>query len=102
MHMLVAVTDDQIVGTIGAAEHGDEGHIRGMAVLPEWHGKGVAAQLLSRIEEWLCSRGCRCVTLDTTLPLKTAMRFYERNGYRRSGKISDFFGMTLVEYMKEL
>jgi len=28
------------------------------------------------------------------------MRFYEKHGYRRSGKVSDFFGMPLVEYVK--
>jgi len=30
------------------------------------------------------------------------MRFYERHGYRRSGKIGDFFGMALIEYVKVL
>jgi len=30
------------------------------------------------------------------------MRFYEKHGYRRSGKVSDFFGMPLVEYAKPL
>jgi hypothetical protein len=42
------------------------------------------------------------VSLDTTEPLRRAMRFYERNGYQRSGKVTDFFGMTLIEYIKEL
>jgi hypothetical protein len=28
------------------------------------------------------------------------MRFYEKNGYRRTGKITDFFGMLLIEYAK--
>ena len=31
-----------------------------------------------------------------------AMKFYENNGYRKSGQITDFFGMPLVEYVKEL
>jgi len=79
-----------------------EGHLRGMAVLPDWHGSGVAAKLLSAIEAWLRSKGCKRITLDTTLPLKTAMRFYEKHGYHRSGKIADFFGMELVEYEKQL
>jgi hypothetical protein len=30
------------------------------------------------------------------------MRFYERNGYRRTGKVGDFFGMPRIEYAKEL
>ena len=61
-----------------------------------------AAALLAAVEEWLHSRGCKRVTLDTTLPLRAAMKFYEKNGYRRSGIVTDFFGMPLLEYVKEL
>jgi len=30
------------------------------------------------------------------------MRFYEKNGFRRSGKVTDFYGMPLFEYVKTL
>jgi len=102
MHVLVAVSVKQIAGTVaGSAENG-EGHLRGMAVLPMWRGTGLAGALLAAIESWLRSRACRRVTLDTTLPLSPAIRFYEKNGYKKSGQVSDFFGMPLVEYVKEL
>ena len=42
------------------------------------------------------------VSLDTTEPLRRAVRFYERHGFRPSGRVSDFFGMPLFEYVKEL
>ena len=58
--------------------------------------------LLAAIEDWLRIRGCKQVTLDTTEPLKSAIAFYEKNGYRRSGHVSDFFGMGLIEYSKKL
>jgi len=102
MHALVATIAGNVVGTIAASANGEAGHLRGMAVLPEWRGSGVAIKLLAAIEHWLHSRGCNQVTLDTTLPLKTAMRFYEKNGYYRSGNISDFFGMPLIEYVKPI
>jgi GNAT superfamily N-acetyltransferase len=104
MHALVATVSGNVVGTISAAWHPDtrEGHLRGMAVLPEWYGRGVAAKLLTTIEAWLLSRGCKRITLDTTVPLAAAMRFYEKHGYHRSGKIGDFFGMPLIEYEKRL
>lgn len=107
MRVLVATAESAasepiILGTVAGAASGNEGHLRGMAVLPESQGTGVASQLLSTIEVWLREQGCRRVTLDTTLPLKAAMRFYEKSGYVRSGRISDFFGMTLVEYVKSL
>jgi ribosomal protein S18 acetylase RimI-like enzyme len=73
-----------------------------MGVLPEWQGRGVAKQLLDGAEAELRESGCKRVTLDTTEPLVPAMHFYERNGFRRTGKISDFFSMPLIEYAKEI
>ena len=102
MHVLVAVSSEQIAGTVAGSQANGEGHLRGMAVLPECRGNGLAGTLLTAIEGWLKDHGGNRVTLNTTLPLQTAIKFYEKNGYRRSGQIADFFGMPLVEYVKEL
>jgi GNAT superfamily N-acetyltransferase len=104
MSLFVAVDQrGEVVGTIGCASLEDgEGHLRGMAVLPQWQGSGVAAQLLDQAESELLDLGCARVTLDTTAPLKRAMRFYERHGYKPTGRVTDFFGMPLFEYAKEL
>lgn len=92
-----------IVGTIASAAAGDgTGHIRGMAVHPDFQGKGAADQLLHAAEAALRAAGCTRVTLDTTAPLQRAIRFYERNGYRATGHVDDFYGMELFEYAKEL
>ena len=103
MDILVAVSPQEgIVGTIALSETAGEGHLRGMAVMPAWQGRGVAAALLLAAEAELLLRGCNRITLDTTDPLQRAMRFYETHGYRRSGRITDFFAMRLHEYVKEL
>ena len=108
MRLFVAISDaGEVVGTIGchvveSSASSKEGHIRGMAVLPAWQGSGVAAQLLKSAETELHTRGCSWISLDTTEPLVAAQRFYEKNGYNRSGKITDFFGMPLIEYVKTL
>ncbi|MGH9534417.1 MAG: GNAT family N-acetyltransferase [Terriglobales bacterium] len=91
-----------IAGTVGGAASGSDGHIRGMAVRPEFAGSGMAQALLDAIEAELRSRGAVRITLDTTRPLRRAMRFYERNGYRRTGVERDFFAMPLIEYAKAL
>ncbi len=102
MHVLVATASGNVVGTVAGACHAAEGHLRGMAVLPQWRRLGVAAKLLAAIESYLSARGCKRITLDTTLPLQAAMKFYEKNGYRRSANIADFSGMPLLEYVKQL
>jgi GNAT superfamily N-acetyltransferase len=106
MTILVAEAEARIVGTIACSvTNGSsprEGHLRGMAVLPDSLGTGVAEKLLAAAEEELRTSGCEVVTLDTTAPLQRAIRFYERNGYRATGKVGDFFGMPLYEYAKRL
>ena len=104
MSVFVAVNScEQVVGTIAASVASlEEGHLRGMAVLPAMRGTGIAAQLLQQAEAELGQFGCVRVTLDTTEPLLRAMRFYEKHGYRRSGKTKDFLGMLLIEYQKTL
>jgi GNAT superfamily N-acetyltransferase len=102
MAVLVATDEDgKIVGTVaGKLVNREEGHLRGMAVLSQWQGHGIAERLLAAIESHLQSQGCKRITLDTTEPLKRAARFYERNGYRLSGRVTEFFGMPLYEYVK--
>ena len=40
MHLLVATVAGEVVGTISASSHGEQRHLRGMVVLPEWRGTG--------------------------------------------------------------
>ncbi len=104
MTVLVAVDDSaDVVGTIAwARESNTTGHLRGMALDPQWQGTGAAQALLDEALSSLVESGCHHVTLDTTLPLRRAVRFYEKNGFRKSGKVSDFYGMPLYEYRRDL
>jgi ribosomal protein S18 acetylase RimI-like enzyme len=102
MTVLVALDPSgRVVGTLAykMVDH-TEGHFRGMAVLSECQGTGIADQLLERAEAELSDQNCSHITLDTTEPLERAMSFYERHGFLRSGKVQDFFGMPLIEYVK--
>jgi ribosomal protein S18 acetylase RimI-like enzyme len=105
-HMSLFIAEDskrKVIGTVGChLKSPDEGHIRGMAVVPEWQGKGVAQRLLAAAESEIRGRGCRRISLDTTDPLTRAIHFYEKQSYRRTGRVDDFFGMPLHEFVKEL
>lgn len=104
MSVFVAISvSGQVIGTVACQvlQHG-VGYLRGMAVRPECQGLGVSQQLLECAEAELARAGCRTITLNTTKPLKRAIRFYEKNGYRPTGNVRDFFGMPLFEYSKSL
>jgi len=92
-----------VIGTVGCRVGADgEGHIRGMAVRPAFHGLGVAGLLLEAVESEMRAGGCSRIHLDTTEPLKRAIRFYEKRGFRPSGRVHAYFGMSLFEYVKLL
>ncbi len=104
MHVFVAVrSQGEVIGSIACAiADSNEGHLRGMAVMPQFQGHKIAESLLQAAEEELRRLGSSRITLDTTEPLLRAVRFYESHGYRRSGKITDFFGMPLHEFVKQM
>ena len=104
MTVFVAVdAAEQVIGTIACHRSSErEGHLRGMAVLSSAQGQGIAAALIRAAEAELFGSGCERITLDTTKVLHRAMRFYESQGYARTGVISDFFGMELIEWAKSL
>jgi ribosomal protein S18 acetylase RimI-like enzyme len=104
MHVRVAVTGtSRVVGTFAwALDAPGVGHLRGMAVEPARHGTGLASELLERALRELADAGARRVTLDTTAPLARAVRFYEKNGFRRTGRVRDFYGMPLFEFARDV
>ena len=103
MRIFVACDEsDEVLGTIACGVTEGEGHLRGMAVLSRLQGRAVAARLLAAAEAALQEQECPRVTLDTTAPLVRAIGFYERHGYSRSGKVTDFYGMPLYEFAKSL
>lgn len=88
MTMYVADTDDgAVAGTVCWQKLGEgEGHIRGMSVRPSHRGSGRADRLLAHAEADMRAAGSASVTLDTTAFLHAAIRFYEKHGYRRTGR----------------
>jgi GNAT superfamily N-acetyltransferase len=102
MCVLVAVSEGEVIGTIGCKVTGKEGHLRRMAVVPSWQGTNTASALVQAAETELRNHQCKFITLDTTEPLKRAIRFYQKCGFSASGRVSDFFGMPLYEYVKSL
>ncbi|MFX1435656.1 MAG: GNAT family N-acetyltransferase [Promethearchaeota archaeon] len=105
--MTIYVAIDQrknIIGTIGWQKiNNEEGHIRGMAVLPKWQGmKSPATALLFTVENDAIAKECTFLTLDTTAVLKRARTFYKKHGFVETGKTGDFFNSTIYEYIKYL
>lgn len=102
MCLFVACSGGEVVGRVGCSVNGADGHLRAMAVLHGWQGRGVAAALLEATEAELRTKQCTGVTLDTTRPLTRAVWFYQAHGFAASGRVTDFFDVPLYEYGKSL
>jgi len=105
MNVYVAVDKNgEVIGTIGWQKISQsEGHIQGMGVIPIWQGKkSPVKSLLQHVELAARKEGCKIISLDTTGILKRAQRFYEKNGYKKTGRTGDFFGSKIFEFIKEL
>lgn len=71
--------DDQVVGfAMGNRENGEMWVI---ALLPGYEGRGIGAELLTRVEDWLWSKGWAEIWLTTDVdPTRRAYGFYQRQG----------------------
>ena len=98
----VVIQSGKESGFIAGADVTEFDQMSDPAVLPEALGSTTASRLLQAAERALLRAGCSRVTLDTTRPLQRAVAFYQRHGYRPTGRIRDFYGMPLFEHSKEI
>lgn len=75
---LVAEAEGEIVGVVGMEYRGSYGLLRSTAVAPEWRGRGLARQLVTRIVAEAEARGIRALYLLTT----TAETYFPSFGFQ--------------------
>jgi len=91
------------MGTAAAVVKGESVYIRGMAVLPSARGLGAGAKLLRQVEDWAASQRCNRLFLSTTPFLHSAIRLYEKTGFRRmDGGLHDLLGTPLFTMEKAI
>ena len=91
--LLVAERDGQLLGygLGGAGQERAQGWLLSLAVLPQARGLGLAAAIITRLEQALLAQGCSRVRL-TVDPDNPARRLYQRLGYRELARDPAYFG----------
>jgi ribosomal protein S18 acetylase RimI-like enzyme len=79
-----------IAGSFLVAEDATRAQLISMWTAPTHRRKGVGQMLVSRVLEWAKSRGARVLQLMVTSPNEGALRFYERLGFTRTGRIEPY------------
>jgi GNAT superfamily N-acetyltransferase len=98
----VALHANVIVGTVSAHPEGEALHIRSMAVRPSMRGRGIGRLLLQRVEKFASANRYKHLILNTTPFLASAIRLYERFGFRATGSEHDWFGTTVSAMAKQV
>ena len=86
--MLVALEDNDIVGSVMAGYDGHRGWISRIAVLRSHQKTGIGEALISAAEERLAALGCIKVNLQVVESNSVAVGFYQRAGYQVEKRIS--------------
>ncbi len=88
----VAVTELRVVGMIGLRvgvlyeKNGLHGQVMALVVDREYQGAGIGSLLVERAERWFCDKGVQSVVLGSGYQRTAAHQFYERRGFRATGK----------------
>ena len=93
-HVIVAYDDGQPVAC-GAIKEYEPGtmEVKRMFTLPASRGKGIAARVLSELENWASElKYAKCV-LETGKKQPEAIRLYEKSGYHRAPNYGQYAGI---------
>lgn len=100
MAILVAESQDVIVGTAVLEMTTDEPYIQSMAVKPSAQRGGVGISILKTIEKCAREMHARALSLECFKPLTEAIHLYERFGFKRTGRKRPYHGITIFEMKK--
>lgn len=101
-HVIVAYENNQPIGC-GAFKEFELGvaEIKRMYVKPELRGKGIAAEILSTLEQWAKEEGFKSCILETAIKQPEAIRLYEKCGYTRIPNYGQYIGVEISLCMQK-
>ena len=67
-------------------------YIQTLEVIPDGRGRGVGGELLRRLTSSAFTAGASSIWLHVDAENAGAIRLYEKNGYRQSGREEDYYG----------
>ena len=102
--LLVAETEEKILGYAGLMHVEDEGYITNIAVQKDARRKGIAQALLSSFDELAEELKLAFISLEVRSGNLPAIRLYEKNGYQRQSVLRDYYsspredGLVMTKY----
>jgi GNAT superfamily N-acetyltransferase len=73
-----------------------------MAVHPNYQKRGIGLFILNKINELAKRKNIKTISLDTSKPLKKAIKFYKEFDFDFTGVTKNFYGVEIYEMIKKL
>ena len=77
------------------------GHIITINVAAAYRRKGIGTRMLSEIETILKQKGIAEIQLEVREDNSAALKLYQKNGYRRIGKLENYYGRKHGLHLKK-
>jgi ribosomal protein S18 acetylase RimI-like enzyme len=102
IEMLVVLCENDIAGTATINLQGKEDlYIGSTGVRPTAQGKGIGKRIFEKIQRRAGQKGCKTMSLECFEPLKSAIKLYQRFGFKRTGRKRAYDGIEIFEMKKE-
>lgn len=89
--ILLALRQDQLLGSVHLARHEDGAYLGMFTVRPGWQGRGIGKRFLAEAERRVRQGfGARCLRMTVIDRRSELIAFYERRGFRRTGRFNPF------------
>ena len=85
---IVALIENELVGTALGGYDGHRGWVYYVAVNPKFRRRGIGAALMKRVEQDLAELGCPKLNLQVRAENRDVVAFYESLGYRVEERVS--------------
>ena len=102
-HAIVGYEND-IPVSCGAIKEFDSGsmEVKRMYTLPEYRGKGHAANVLAELEKWAAELSYKKCVLETGLKQPEAIALYQKSGYIRIPNYGQYIGIENSQCFEKL
>jgi ribosomal-protein-alanine N-acetyltransferase len=88
---LVALDDDRVIGYVGSQSVLDGADMMNIAIDPAYRRRGVAQELVERLEMALKEKGVICLALEVRASNVAAIALYEKLGFSVIGKRPNYY-----------
>lgn len=87
----LASEERKLIGFVAGAVRQGHGHISGIAVDAEYRRQGIGNELIKAVEREFIARAFDMVTLEVRKSNWRAIRFYEKQGYKRLYLVKGYY-----------